>query len=149
MLPPDWFLRILTAVHIAVYRLTGGALGGRLGRAPVLLLTTKGRKTGKRRTTPLLYVEDGDSLVVVASKGGAPKDPAWWRNLVANPVGLVEVGRRKMLIRAERAGAADLDRLWPRLVAIYPSYETYRTHTTREFPVVFLRPLEGAPRRAT
>ena len=108
--------------------------------SPVLLLTTIGRKTGRRRTTPLLYLENGENMVVVASNGGAPKHPTWWLNLEANPEATVEVGRRKLRVRAEKAGGEERRRLWTRLVEMYPAYEDYQKRTTREIPVVVLCP---------
>src|ERR1700692_1659379 len=81
----DTATRIFTGAHTFFYRLSGGKLGGHMGRGPVLLLTTTGRKTGLQRTTPLLYLNDGDNLILVASYGGAPTHPVWWLNLQANP----------------------------------------------------------------
>jgi deazaflavin-dependent oxidoreductase (nitroreductase family) len=97
--------RAFVKVHVALYRARGGRLGGRLGKGvPVLLLTTTGRKTGKRRTTPLLYVEEADRYVVVASVGGAPSHPAWYLNLRSNPAATIQVGGRKLAVTAETAG---------------------------------------------
>jgi len=109
----------------------------------VLLLTTTGRKTGERRTIPLLYLEDGENLAVVASNGGAPKHPDWWLNLRVAPEAIAEVGRRKLRVRAEEASPEEKERLWPRLVAMYGPYESYQRRTDREIPVVLLRPVEG------
>jgi len=93
-------------VHVALYRASGGRLGGRLRKgAPVLLLTTTGRKTARRRTTPLLYVEEGDRHVVIASAGGAPSHPAWYLNLRSNPAATIQVGGRKLAVTAETRGA--------------------------------------------
>lgn len=133
--------RAATRLHSFVYRATGGRVGGWLAACPVLLLTTTGRKTGKKRVSPLLYLEDGENLVVVASNGGAPKHPAWWLNLEANPEAMVEIGRRKLRVYAKRASPEEKERLWPRLVAMYPDYESYRRRTEREILVVFLHPL--------
>ena len=110
-------------------------------KSPVLLLTTTGRKTGEERTTPLLYLADGEDLVVVASNGGAPKHPAWLLNLRANPEATVEVGGRKLRVRAREAGPEEKERLWPKLVEMYGSYEDYRRRTDREIPVVLLEPI--------
>jgi deazaflavin-dependent oxidoreductase (nitroreductase family) len=111
--------------------------------SPVLLLTTTGRKSGKERTVPLLYLGDGENMVVVASNGGTPKHPAWWLNLEANPEATVEIGSRKLWVRVEKASPEEKKRLWPRLVAMYGGYETYRRRTDREIPVVLLSPSEG------
>jgi len=110
--------------------------------APVLLLTTTGRKTGKRRTIPLRYLEDRENLVLVASNGGAPTHPAWWLNLRADPEATVEIGRRRLRVRAEEASPEEKERLWPKLVAMYGPYESYRRRTDREIPIGILHPIE-------
>lgn len=133
--------RAATKLHSFVYRATGGRVGGRIVGGPVLLLTTTGRKSGKKRTVPLLYLEDGENLVLVASNGGAPVHPTWWLNLRANPEATVEVGREKLRVRAEEASPREKERLWPKLVEMYGGYETYRRRTDREIPVVLLKPL--------
>jgi deazaflavin-dependent oxidoreductase (nitroreductase family) len=107
---------------------------------PVLLLTTTGRKSGREHTVPLLYLEDGENLALVASNGGAPIHPAWWLNLRANPEARVEIGHRKLRVRAEKASSEEKERLWPRLVEMYGGYENYRRRTDREIPVVVLSP---------
>jgi deazaflavin-dependent oxidoreductase (nitroreductase family) len=126
-------------VHVALYRTSGGRLGGRLRKgAPVLLLTATGRKTGRRRTTPLLYVEEGDRHVVVASAGGAPSHPAWYLNLRSNPAATIQVGGRKLAVTAETAALEERARLWPRLTQMWPQYDDYQAKTRREIPVVIL-----------
>jgi deazaflavin-dependent oxidoreductase (nitroreductase family) len=132
---------ILTKVHTALYRVSGGKVAGRVFKSPVLLLITTGRKSGVERTTPLLYLEDGEDLVIVASYGGAPKHPAWWLNLKANPEAAVEIGDRRLRVRAEQASPEERERLWPRLVAMYGSYEDYQRKTEREIPVIILHPV--------
>ena len=132
--------RLLTGTHTFFYRLSGGKLGGQLGKSPVLLLNTTGRKTGKQRTTPLLYLRDGDNLVLVASYGGAPTHPVWWLNLLAKPEAEVEIGRKKLCVTARQADTAERERLWPLLVAMYGNYAEYQKKTTREIPVVILHP---------
>jgi deazaflavin-dependent oxidoreductase (nitroreductase family) len=138
------FLRKLTGplgrIHVRLYRLTGGGLGGRVGRAPVLLLTTTGRRTKRQRTTPLLYLADGDRLVVVASYGGAPQHPAWFLNLEATPDVEAQVRRDRRRVRARVATAEEREAYWPRLVAIYRYYDSYQRKTSREIPVVVLEP---------
>jgi len=106
----------------------------------VLLLTARGRKTGKARTTPLLYLQDGDRLVVVASKGGAPRHPAWFLNLAANPEVTVERGRERLAMRAREADDEERARYWPQVVAMYPGYEKYQQKTSRRIPLVVLEP---------
>ncbi len=134
-------LRLMSAANVAVYRWTGGQIGGRIGKAPVLLLTTRGRRTGKERTTPLLYHEDSERLIVVASKGGAPTHPAWFLNLQAEPRVTVELGRGRRELRAREADDAERERYWPRLVALYPGYARYQERTSRRIPLVVLEPV--------
>lgn len=134
--------RRIMALHAFIYRLSGGAIWGRMFNSPVLLLLTIGRKTGRLRTTPLLYLADGETLVIVASNGGAPRDPIWWRNLQHYPEALVQVGRRVMRVRAAQATPAEHERLWPLLTAMYPSYADYQARTSRPIPVAVLRPVE-------
>jgi deazaflavin-dependent oxidoreductase (nitroreductase family) len=134
----DLVLRFFSAANIAVYRTTGGKLGGTMKGAPILLLTTTGRKSGKRRTLPLLYVEDEGTLAVIASKGGAPEHPAWYLNLRANPEVEVEIGRARKRMRAHTASGDERARLWQRAVAMYGPYADYQEKTDREIPVVVL-----------
>ena len=131
----------LTSLHTFVYANTNGAIGGRMMNSPVLLLTTRGRKTNKRRTVPLLYLADGDDLALVASNGGATKHPTWWLNLQANPEAQIQVRGNTQRVRAERASAEEKRRLWPSLVAMYPGYKTYQEITNRDIPVVILHPI--------
>jgi F420H(2)-dependent quinone reductase len=125
-----------------LYRLSGGKIGGRWTHGePIMLLTYIGRKTGERRTTPLVYMRDGDAIVIVASKGGTSKDPLWFRNLQANPECEVEMGREKRRMRARVATAEECQGYWPRLIALNPDFVTYRARTTREIPIVVLTPV--------
>jgi F420H(2)-dependent quinone reductase len=129
---------LLTKVNTMAYRLTGGRVGGSMDGAPVLLLHHVGRKSGQERVAPLLYLPDGDDLVIVASYGGAPKSPAWFHNLRAHPETLVEVGREQRAVTAREATAAERERLWPALVELYPAYGDYQARTEREIPLVVL-----------
>ena len=138
--PARLALRMGTGVHSGVYRATGGKLFGRMGKSPILLLNTMGRKSGKKRTTPLLYVMDGEGFVNIASKGGAPTHPAWYLNLIANPDATVEVGDREVRVRAEEVHGEDKTRLWQKMVEMYPTYDDYQTKTEREIPLLLLRP---------
>lgn len=131
----------VTKLHASLFRATAGRVGGRIVGCPVLLLNTAGRKTGLRRTTPLLYLRDGDRYVTVASNGGTREHPAWWLNLKAHPEATVEVGGRKVRVRAQEADLEQKARLWPRLVEMYSSYEDYQRKTDREIPVVVLCPV--------
>jgi len=119
--------------------MSGGRVFAKLGRAPMLLLTATGRKSGKPRTTPLLYVEDGDGFAVVASFGGAPEHPSWYRNLEKDPEVTLQIENRVISVTASTATPEEKKRLWPRLIAIYPDYDTYQQETTRDIPVVLLR----------
>jgi deazaflavin-dependent oxidoreductase (nitroreductase family) len=132
--------RAATKLHSFVYHATNGRVGGRIAGGRVLLLTTTGRKTGREHTVPLLYLEDGEDVVVVASNGGTASHPAWWLNLMSNPEATVEVGGRKECVWAEEADSEEKERLWPKLVRMYGGYEDYRRRTDREIPVVFLHP---------
>jgi deazaflavin-dependent oxidoreductase (nitroreductase family) len=129
-----------TKLHTALFGRTGGRVGGQLVGNPVLLLNTTGRKTGKGRTTPLLYLPDGEDMVIVASDGGAAKHPAWWLNLREMEEATVEVGDRRVRVRAEEVSGEEKRRLWARLVGAYPPYASYQEKTEREIPVVVLRP---------
>jgi deazaflavin-dependent oxidoreductase (nitroreductase family) len=129
-----------TRTHVAVYRLSRGRVGGRFRGGPVLLLDHVGRKSGKRRTSPLLYLSDGDDVVIVASKGGSQKHPAWWLNLRDHPETTVQVGGERRRVRAGVASGGERERLWSRLVEMYNPYADYQTRTSREIPVVILSP---------
>ncbi len=124
------------AAVIALYRLfRGGAFRGK-----TLLLETRGRKTGKSRTTPLYYVRDGDAYAVIGSYGGSPTMPAWYLNITAEPEVQVEVGSRRFHARAEVVGEADRARLWPLFTKLYSGYQGYVQRTDRVFPIVRLQP---------
>jgi deazaflavin-dependent oxidoreductase (nitroreductase family) len=129
---------LLTALNTTIYRLTGGRVGGSMDGAPVLLLHHVGRKSGQERVAPLLYLPDGEDLVVVASYGGAPKSPAWFHNLRAHPRTVVEVGREKRTVTAREATAQERERLWPALLELYPAYGDYQARTERQIPLVVL-----------
>ena len=138
-------LRRLMGVHTAIYRATGGRVGHTFPGLPtMLLLEHVGAKSGTRRTTPLLYMEDGDDLVIVASKGGNPKNPAWYHNLRANPDTTVQVGREKREVHARVASDTERERLWPKVVETYSSYEDYQKRTDRKIPLVVLEPRDKA-----
>jgi deazaflavin-dependent oxidoreductase (nitroreductase family) len=128
------------ALNVWLYRLSGGRMMGRIGAAPILLLTTTGRRSGRERTTPVLYLGDGDRLVIVASLAGAARHPAWFLNLEANPRVKLQVRSRRFAATARRATIEEKAQLWPRLVAMYPAYEDYQARTTRDIPVVIVTP---------
>jgi len=132
----------ITGMHTAIYHATGGRVAGRMFNSPVLLLVTTGRKTGRERTAPLLYLEDGEDLVVVASMGGAPKHPGWYLNLKAKGEARVQIKDRTLRVRAEEVRGEEKRRLWALLVEMYPPYEDYQRRTEREIPVVVLHPVD-------
>ncbi len=132
----------VTTVHSFVYRISNGMLGGRMANSPVLLLTTTGRRSRKQRTVPLLYLMDGTNVVLVASNGGAVRHPTWWLNLQSKPEAWIQIKRIRRRVKAEQASAADKQRLWPRLTAMYPGYKRYQEITDRDIPVVILRSIE-------
>ena len=129
------------AMHVFLYRRTNGAIGGRDRNMPILLLTTTGRKTGKRRTRPVMYLQDGTNYVIVASNAGMDSHPAWFWNLRHNPRVMIEVGDVKMAALAELANPTEREWLWSELVAKAPFYADYQKHTAREIPVLILRPI--------
>jgi F420H(2)-dependent quinone reductase len=133
-------LKLFSRIHVFLYKASRGRIGGRFKAAPVLLLTTKGRKSGKQRTTPLLYGEHGGRYVIVASVGGAPKHPAWYRNLSGDPHATIQVGGREIGVHAETAAPDERAHLWALMTRLYPGYDEYKAKTTREIPVVVLTP---------
>ena len=127
--------------HTALYRLTGGRIGHRVpGAPPMLLLDHVGAKSGAKRTSPLVYVRDGDDLVLVASKGGYPKNPGWFYNLKANPDTEVQVGSEHRRVHAHVADSEERKRLWPMALKTYGGYADYQKRTEREIPLVILSP---------
>ena len=137
-------VRALSSLNRFLYRATGGLVGGKFGRVRILLLTTTGRRTGRRRTKPLLYLHDGDRLALAASYGGRPYHPAWYLNLQAEPNAEVQLGRERRSVRARDATPEERDRLWPQFVSTYPKYELYRRSTDRRIPIVILEPIDAA-----
>ena len=129
-------------VHVALYRLSGGKIGGHFPAAPgvpILLLDHTGAKSGIRRTSPLMYLREGDAIAVVASKAGQPTHPAWFHNLVANPDTAVQLGSEVRNVRARVASDAERERLWPKVVGLYPAYGTFqRMAKDRQLPIVIL-----------
>jgi deazaflavin-dependent oxidoreductase (nitroreductase family) len=128
-------------MHVLAYRATYGLVGHRFpGGPPMLLLDHTGARSAVKRTTPLVYVRDGTNVVLVASKGGHPKNPSWFHNLRANPNTTIQIGSRRLAVRARIADPLERARLWPKAVEVYPGYEGYQRRTRREIPLVILEP---------
>lgn len=127
--------------HVRRYEETDGEVGHDWeGGAPVLVLTTTGRKTGKQRKFALIYQKIGDAYVVVASKGGAETHPGWYFNLVEYPEVGVQVGAERFTARARTAESGEKPELWSKMAAVWPAYDEYQANTDREIPVVVLEP---------
>jgi deazaflavin-dependent oxidoreductase (nitroreductase family) len=141
---PEWIRK-----HVEAYLATDGREGhlwdsriaGGPGPIPTLLLTTTGRKSGRALTLPLIYTKSGEDYVVIASRGGHPTHPAWYLNLVADPVVDVQVLARRFEARARTASASERAALWKQMRDIYPPYDAYQARAGREIPVVLLRPI--------
>jgi deazaflavin-dependent oxidoreductase (nitroreductase family) len=135
--------RRVMGAHTFLYRRTGGRLGHTLPKLPnrFLLLDHVGAKSGNRRTSPLQYVEDGDRVVVIASKGGFPKHPAWFHNLKAHPDTYAQIGSERRPVHARVVtDPGERDRLWAKAVRMYRPYEDYLARAGREIPIVVLEP---------
>lgn len=133
-------VRAFTDLHVRLYRLTGGK--AQVPQFPTLLLTTRGRKTGKARTIPLVYVMDGDRFIIAAAYAGSDRDPVWWLNLKHTDEGVVQVMRRQVRVRPAVARPEEREEFWRRLVAMYPSFTEYQSRTPRQIPIIVLTPIE-------
>lgn len=134
-------LRRLMGVHTLLYRASHGLIGHHVpGAPPMLLLDHVGARSGTLRTSPLVYVRAGDTLFIVASKGGFAKHPAWLHNLRANPDTSVQVGASRLSVRAREASPVEREQLWPEAVRTYSGYAGYQRRTEREIPLVILEP---------
>ena len=135
-------VRWMTGMNTAAYRLSNGRVAAHVpGGAPICLLTTTGRRSGRPRTVPLLYIpHNDDQIVVVASHGGMSRHPAWYLNLLANPEVTVDVGSRRRSMTARPATEAERAELWPALTAVYPHFDAYQRRTDRVIPVLILVP---------
>jgi deazaflavin-dependent oxidoreductase (nitroreductase family) len=131
-------IKALSAIHREIYAASGGRLGRRIAGMPVLLLTTLGKRSGRPREVPLTYIEDGGTLVLVASYGGRAHNPAWFENLRANPSVEVATGGDRRPMRARPATTEERARLWPIVIATYDGYAKYHAKTTREIPLAIL-----------
>ncbi|HEY9313862.1 nitroreductase family deazaflavin-dependent oxidoreductase [Williamsia sp.] len=140
-------IKLGSRLNTRIYKMSGGRFGSkwRVGAGfkkpvPVILLTTIGRKSGKARTVPLLYLRDGSDVVVVASQGGMASNPAWYLNLSANPDVTIQEGSATTVMRAREATDTERARLWPQLVEIYADFDTYQGWTDRKIPVIICQP---------
>jgi deazaflavin-dependent oxidoreductase (nitroreductase family) len=134
--PPDDDL--FGAEHVRVYRETDGEHGYNWRGTTILLLNTQGRRSGQSRTTPLIHRTDGDRWVVVASKGGAPHNPGWFENLMADPDVTIQVKGEQVPVHASVAEGPERARLWTLMTEVWPAYDDYQRNTAREIPVVVL-----------
>jgi F420H(2)-dependent quinone reductase len=134
-------LRWTGKLNVPLYRASGGRLGGRIGKAPVLLLTTTGRKSGQQRTAPVVYLADGERMIVIGSNAGNARVPAWALNLKAKPAAAVEVGRRKIPVRARIAEGEERADLWRKSNVQYAGFDDYEARTDRDIAVFVLEPV--------
>lgn len=137
-----WVWERFTDLHAGVYKLSRGRLGGTANGSPIALVESVGRKSGKRRTHPLNCTEDGENLVVIASKGGIDKHPAWYLNLKAHPQTNAWWKGEKRAVRMREAAEEERERLWKLMVDVYPPYADYQARTERRIPVIVLEPAE-------
>ena len=135
-------VNLIPRTNVIVYRWSNGRFGGSMQDLPVLILHTVGRKSGKARQSPLLYIQDGEDYVVVGSRGGSDAPPAWWLNLQATPEATIEIKGTKRPVSARSATAEEKATYWPRLSAGYPFYDDYQARTTRDVPVIVLTPAD-------
>jgi len=137
---PAWMVRASGKLNVPVYRLTRGRIGNKVGRAPVLLLTTTGRRSGQRRTAPVVFMKDGANVVVIGSNAGN-HEPAWSLNLKADPDAEIEIGPAHSLVRARLAEGEERERLWRAMNAQYEGFDAYKSKAGREdIPVFALEP---------
>jgi deazaflavin-dependent oxidoreductase (nitroreductase family) len=133
-------MKYFARAHIWVYQHTDGRIGAKLLRFPSALVTTTGRKSGRSRTTPTLYLRDGDRVILPASFGGRDANPAWYRNLKSNPEVHVQIRGEHLDLVARDATDAERKRLWPKLIDMYPPYRGYRDAADRVIPLVVCEP---------
>lgn len=134
-------MRLFTWLNVFVYKLSGGRLMNRMYGTPICLVTMKGARSGKTRTIPLMYNPNGEDVILVASLGGAPKNPLWYYNLVAHPDIEIQVGAAKRRMHCRQASSDEKAALWPKIVANFASYGAYQRRTDRDIPVMICSPL--------
>jgi len=135
---PD--LTLIGADHIRRYQETDGEVGYLWNGVPTLLLSATGRRSGTVHTSALIFARDGDDYLIVASYGGAPRHPAWYLNLQAQPSAEIQVKGERIAVTAHTASAAEKPRLWQLVTEVWPNYDVYQTRTDREIPIVVLSP---------
>jgi deazaflavin-dependent oxidoreductase (nitroreductase family) len=135
---PNLFVKLFWRIHPKLYGWSSGRIGGKLMGLPVLLLTTRGRKSGLARTKALMYLPYHEDFVVIASNLGQENHPMWWLNLRADPRARVEIKGEQLLVRAREAEGDERDRIWQQLIAISPGYDDYKGKMSRRIPVVVL-----------
>jgi deazaflavin-dependent oxidoreductase (nitroreductase family) len=128
-------MHLFTRGHVEMYRRTSGKLGG---GEHLLILTTNGRKTGKKRSTPVFYFRDGENYIIIASAGGAKNDPLWWLNLQNTPQANIQIGDKFLLVTARQAEGEERQRLWSIIAADYKNFVSYQKRTSRVLPVIIL-----------
>jgi deazaflavin-dependent oxidoreductase (nitroreductase family) len=138
--PPRWLLKTFTRVHVALHRLSGGRWFNRLGGDEVCFVSMTGARSGRRLTIPLMYVPHGEGVLLVASQGGAPKNPVWYGNLVKHPDIEVEHRGRRMSLHARLAAPEETPALWPVCERHYAPYAQYRQRTSRDIPIFVCEP---------
>jgi deazaflavin-dependent oxidoreductase (nitroreductase family) len=136
----DGLFKLVTKIQVAVFRSTNGKLMASMRGMPVLLLTTVGRKTRQARTTPLMYIRDGEAYVITASNNGRDRHPAWFYNLQASPQAQIDLPGKRIQVTATIATPAEKEQLWPILVAQAPFFDGYRKKTSRQIPMLLLKP---------
>lgn len=134
-------MKFLLATHVFIYRFTKGKIGGKLGGNNILLLNTIGRKSGAKRTTPLVYLRDGDALIIIASNGGADRHPSWYYNLKEQEQTVIEVMGQISTVDVHKATPEERGRLWPQIVAKHQQFADYQAKTKREIPLFLLEPV--------
>jgi len=134
--------QLFLSFHVFIYRLTNGKIMGAFGANSILLLDMVGRKSGKKRTTPVMYIRDGDNYVITASAGGADTNPAWYFNLKSNPATTIQVLDQKINIIAQEASPDKRKKLWTQLTSLSPQFKQYEKKTKRIIPMFILRPVK-------
>jgi F420H(2)-dependent quinone reductase len=137
---PAWALKATGKLNVPLYRLSRGRVGGKIGRAPVLLLTSTGRRSGQQRTAPVVYLADGANVIVIGSNAGNANEPGWSFNLKANPDAEVEIGAARSKMRARVAEGEERERLWKAMNAQYAGFDAYDAKTSRDIALFVLEP---------